>query len=61
MGHFAAVETTSSPGSRRLAQGLRRVGAGPAAVHFHAEHVEADAARTRYERSAWVPGTGSEP
>lgn len=29
VGHFASVETTSPPGSRRLAQALKRAGAGP--------------------------------
>ncbi|MGW7237733.1 iron-containing redox enzyme family protein [Streptomyces sp. NPDC054804] len=56
VGHFAAVETTSSPGSRRLAQGLARVGAGPAAVHFYAEHVEADAVHEQIVRRDVVGG-----
>ncbi|MFJ5264785.1 iron-containing redox enzyme family protein [Streptomyces sp. NPDC088387] len=56
VGHFAAVETTSSPGSRRLAQGLRRVGAGPAAVHFYEEHVEADAVHEQVVRRDVVAG-----
>ncbi|MFF2518276.1 iron-containing redox enzyme family protein [Streptomyces sp. NPDC058086] len=56
VGHFAAVETTSSPGSRRLADGLRRVGAGPAAVHFYAEHVEADAVHEQIVRRDIVGG-----
>ena len=56
VGHFAAVETTSSPGSRRLAHGLRRVGAGPAAVHFYAEHVEADAVHEQIVRRDVVGG-----
>ncbi|KAF4406342.1 MULTISPECIES: iron-containing redox enzyme family protein [Streptomyces] len=50
VGHFAAVEITSSPGSRRLARALERVGAGPAAVHFYAEHVEADAVHEQVVR-----------
>ncbi|MFD5558833.1 iron-containing redox enzyme family protein [Streptomyces sp. NPDC127068] len=56
VGHFAAVETTSSPGSRRLAHGLERVGAGPAAVHFYAEHVEADAVHEQIVRREVVGG-----
>ncbi|MER5531546.1 iron-containing redox enzyme family protein [Streptomyces sp. NPDC002677] len=56
VGHFAAVETTSSPGSRRLAQGLVRVGAGPAAVHFYTEHVEADAVHEQIVRRDVVGG-----
>ncbi|MEV7894356.1 iron-containing redox enzyme family protein [Streptomyces cyaneofuscatus] len=43
VGHFAAVEVTSPPGSRRLAKAMRRTGAGPAAERFYEEHVEADA------------------
>ncbi|MFB7992372.1 iron-containing redox enzyme family protein [Streptomyces sp. NPDC056002] len=56
VGHFAAVETTSSPGSRRLAQGLRRVGAGAAAVDFYAEHIEADAVHEQIVRRDVVGG-----
>ncbi|MGW5969739.1 iron-containing redox enzyme family protein [Streptomyces sp. NPDC055186] len=56
VGHFAAVETTSSPGSRRLAEALRRVGAGPAAVRFYAEHVEADAVHEQVVRHDVVGG-----
>lgn len=56
VGHFAAVETTSSPGSRRLAHGLRRIGAGAAAVHFYAEHVEADAVHEQIVRRDVVGG-----
>ncbi|MEU9385431.1 iron-containing redox enzyme family protein [Streptomyces sp. NPDC048279] len=56
VGHFAAVETTSSPASRRIAHGLRRVGAGPAAVHFYAEHVEADAVHEQIVRREVVGG-----
>ncbi|MFG2768064.1 iron-containing redox enzyme family protein [Streptomyces rubiginosohelvolus] len=43
VGHFAAVEVTSPPGSRRLAKAMRRTEAGTAAAHFYEEHVEADA------------------
>ncbi|MFF3554231.1 iron-containing redox enzyme family protein [Streptomyces tsukubensis] len=56
VGHFAAVEITSSPGSRRLAHGLERVGAGPAAVHFYAEHVEADAVHEQVVRRDVIGG-----
>jgi len=56
VGHFASVETTSSPGSRRLAQALRRVGAGPAAQHFYDEHVEADAVHEQVVRHEVVGG-----
>jgi hypothetical protein len=43
VGHFAATEITSSPGSRRLAQALERLDAPVECVHFYREHVEADA------------------
>ncbi|KUF18124.1 iron-containing redox enzyme family protein [Streptomyces silvensis] len=56
VGHFAAVETTSSPGSRRLAAGLRRVGAGGAAQRFYDEHVEADAVHEQVVRRDVVGG-----
>ncbi|WP_405682428.1 iron-containing redox enzyme family protein [Streptomyces sp. NBC_01238] len=56
VGHFASVEITSSPGSRRLAEALERVGAGSAAVHFYAEHVEADAVHEQLMRHEVVAG-----
>ncbi|MFD9421272.1 MULTISPECIES: iron-containing redox enzyme family protein [unclassified Streptomyces] len=56
VGHFAAVEITSSPGSRRLVNGLQRAGAGPAAVHFYAEHVEADAVHEQIVRRDVIGG-----
>ncbi|MFE5111994.1 iron-containing redox enzyme family protein [Streptomyces sp. NPDC056663] len=56
VGHFASVEITSSPGSRRLAQALKRAGAGPAAVHFYTEHVEADAVHEQLMRHEVVAG-----
>ncbi|MEV6500835.1 iron-containing redox enzyme family protein [Streptomyces prunicolor] len=56
VGHFAAVEITSSPGSRRLAQAMRRTGAGPAAEHFYDEHVEADAVHEQVVRRDVVAG-----
>ncbi|TPQ18732.1 iron-containing redox enzyme family protein [Streptomyces sporangiiformans] len=56
VGHFAAVETTSSPGSRRLARAMRRIGAGPAAEHFYREHVEADAVHEQIVRREVVAG-----
>ncbi|MFF7725475.1 iron-containing redox enzyme family protein [Streptomyces sp. NPDC008001] len=49
-GHFAVLECTSPPGSRRLVEALRRLGAGPAAVRFYAEHVEADAVHEQLVR-----------
>ncbi|MFJ7075443.1 iron-containing redox enzyme family protein [Streptomyces sp. NPDC098781] len=56
IGHFAAVEVTSSPASRRLAEALGRVDAGPAAVRFYAEHVEADAVHEQVVRHDVVGG-----
>ncbi|MFJ9624970.1 iron-containing redox enzyme family protein [Streptomyces sp. NPDC101181] len=56
VGHFAAVEITSSPGSRRLAAALRRVGAGPAAQRFYDEHVEADAVHEQVVRREVIGG-----
>jgi hypothetical protein len=56
VGHFAVVEMTSSPGSRRLAKGLRRVGAGPAAARFYDEHVEADAVHEQVVRHDVIGG-----
>ncbi|MEU3254192.1 iron-containing redox enzyme family protein [Streptomyces sp. NPDC006997] len=56
VGHFAAVEVTSSPGSRRLAEAMRRTGAGPAAEHFYDEHVEADAVHEQVVRYDVIGG-----
>ncbi|WP_409234554.1 iron-containing redox enzyme family protein [Streptomyces sp. PA5.6] len=56
VGHFAWVEVTSSPGSRRLAAALRRTGAGPAAQRFYDEHVEADAVHEQVVRRDVVGG-----
>jgi hypothetical protein len=43
LGHLAAFEATSSLPSRRIAQGLRRVGLPDAIAAYYDEHVEADA------------------
>lgn len=56
VGHFAAVEITSSPGSRRMAEAMRRTGAGPAAEHFYDEHVEADAVHEQVVRHEVIDG-----
>ncbi|MFG2452855.1 iron-containing redox enzyme family protein [Streptomyces sp. NPDC048512] len=56
VGHFACVEVTSSPGSRRLANAMRRCEAGKAAVHFYAEHVEADAVHEQLVRHDVIGG-----
>ncbi|MEU4467082.1 iron-containing redox enzyme family protein [Streptomyces sp. NPDC024017] len=56
VGHFATVEITSSPGSRRLAEAMRRTGAGSAAEHFYDEHVEADAVHEQVVRHDVIGG-----
>ncbi len=43
VGHFAATEITSPPGSQRLVHALERLDAPDACVQFYREHVEADA------------------
>ncbi|MFE8009472.1 iron-containing redox enzyme family protein [Streptomyces sp. NPDC057418] len=53
VGHLACMEITSSPGSRRLATAMRRTDAGPAAEHFYAEHVEADATHEQVVAAKW--------
>ncbi|MFE3637231.1 iron-containing redox enzyme family protein [Streptomyces sp. NPDC059168] len=56
VGHFADVEITSSPGSRRLAEAMRRTGAGPAAEFFYDEHVVADAVHEQVVRHDVIGG-----
>ncbi|MEU9479077.1 iron-containing redox enzyme family protein [Streptomyces sp. NPDC048191] len=56
VGHFAEVEITSSPGSRRLAEAMRRTRAGPAAEFFYDEHVEADAVHEQVVRHEVIGG-----
>lgn len=43
LGHLAAFEATSSLPSRRMVQGLERLGLPQLMVDYYAEHVEADA------------------
>lgn len=43
LGHLAAFEATSALPSRRLAQGLERLGFSSEMVGYYSEHVEADA------------------
>lgn len=50
IGQFATIEITSSPGSDRLVKAMRRLGCGPDAVRFYAEHVEADAVHEQLVR-----------
>ncbi|MBL1100255.1 iron-containing redox enzyme family protein [Streptomyces coffeae] len=56
VGHFAAVEVSSSPASRRLALAMRRNGAGPAAERYYDEHVEADAVHEQVVRREVIGG-----
>jgi Iron-containing redox enzyme len=50
VGHFASTEITSSPGSHRLVEALRRMDAPPQCVAFYSEHVEADAVHEQVVR-----------
>ncbi len=43
LGHLAAFESTSSLPSRRMSQGLSRLGLPQAMVDYYEEHIEADA------------------
>lgn len=54
VGHFAATEITSSPGSQRLADGARRLGAPAPCIRFYTEHVEADAVHEQILRHSVV-------
>jgi hypothetical protein len=56
VGHFACVEVTSSPASRRLAAAMRRLDAGPAPERYYTEHVEADAVHEQVVRREVVAG-----
>ncbi|MEV7611968.1 iron-containing redox enzyme family protein [Streptomyces sp. NPDC089799] len=55
-GHFACVETTSSPGARRMVEALTACRAGPAAIRFYAEHVTADAVHEQVARREVIGG-----
>jgi heme oxygenase-like protein len=62
VGQFATVELTSSPGSDRLVRAIRRLGCGPAAIEFYAEHVEADAVHEQLVRHGVIaPLLAAEP
>jgi len=50
IGHFAATEITSPPGSRRMVEALQRLAAPPECVTFYREHVEADAVHEQVVR-----------
>ena len=51
VGHLAATEITSSPGSRRLAEALQRLDAPRDCAAFYLEHVEADAVHEQVLRT----------
>ncbi|HET6737063.1 iron-containing redox enzyme family protein [Mycobacterium sp.] len=51
IGHFASTEITSSPGSRRLVDSLKRMGAPQPCIEFYREHVEADAVHEQVVRT----------
>lgn len=50
VGQFTGVEVTSSPGARRLADALARLGASEEGTEFYREHVEADAVHEQLVR-----------
>ncbi|MEU4312968.1 iron-containing redox enzyme family protein [Nocardia sp. NPDC024068] len=50
VGHFAAVEITSSPASAVMVEALRRFSAHPDCVRFYREHVTADAVHEQVVR-----------
>ncbi|MCX5384331.1 iron-containing redox enzyme family protein [Streptomyces sp. NBC_00083] len=56
LGHFATLEVTSSPSSRRMALAMQRAGAGSAAEFFYTEHVEADAVHEQVVRHEVIGG-----
>jgi hypothetical protein len=51
VGHFAATEITSSPGSRVLLEALLRMGAPLVCREFYREHVEADVVHEQVVRT----------
>ncbi|WP_433471760.1 iron-containing redox enzyme family protein [Spirillospora sp. CA-142024] len=56
VGHFAAAETTTAPAARRMAAALERLGAGPRALLFYTEHIEADAVHEQVLRHDVIGG-----
>jgi heme oxygenase-like protein len=50
VGHFAATEISSPPGSNRIVQALERMGAPQPCALFYREHVEADAVHEQVVR-----------
>ncbi|WP_067462123.1 iron-containing redox enzyme family protein [Actinomadura macra] len=56
VGHFAAAEITTAPAARRMTQALERLGAGPRAMLFYTEHIEADAVHEQVLRREVIGG-----
>ncbi len=62
VGQFATVELTSSPGSDRLVQAMRRLDCSCASIRFYAEHIEADAVHEQLVRRGVIaPLLAAEP
>ncbi|MGN6251025.1 MAG: iron-containing redox enzyme family protein [Marmoricola sp.] len=62
LGHLAAFEATSSLPSRRMAQGLERLGFPEEIQHYYREHVEADAVHEQLAvRAICVPLVQEDP
>ena len=62
LGHLAAFEATSSLPSRRMAQGLARLGLPDEVAAYYTEHVEADAVHEQLAvRSICVPLVADDP
>lgn len=62
IGHFAAFEASSSLPSRRVSQGLQRLGFPPEMIAYYDEHVEADAVHEQLAvRSIVVPMVQEDP
>jgi Iron-containing redox enzyme len=62
MGHFAAFEATSSQPSRRVSQGLQRLGFPAEMIAYFDEHVEADAVHEQLAiRAVVVPMVEEDP
>ncbi|MBV9161425.1 MAG: iron-containing redox enzyme family protein [Pseudonocardiales bacterium] len=62
IGQLVTAELTSSPSSDRLVRAMRRLGCGPAAIEFFAEHIETDAVHEQLVRhSVIAPLLTAEP
>ncbi|MDQ2791768.1 MAG: iron-containing redox enzyme family protein [Actinomycetota bacterium] len=62
IGQLVTAELTSSPASDRLVRAMRRLGCGPRAIEFYAEHIEADAVHEQLIRHGVIaPLLAAEP